>query len=432
MVRKAHIYTIRCLKQTFRNWEAYIQIFIIPVVLLLSFAWLYGEGSGYDVGHEHGDHFKVGVINQDNFTSLAEVIPLFNSHIKVKDSDLIGNPLEEGFGKFFIDNINGSKNLLPSNDSRRMSILNVDNIEEAATAVQNRFLSLCFVIPNNFTQTLLAGINHKINITEGYTVSNSVKLKLSEARVELIGDMSYFRFTEAMNLLEEQLRYFMFLFSGLELESKVDLEHIKITTDNFTEFHTFIPAFFVMTLLMSSAGITYILAFERDRGTIDRLKLSNFPKDDLVLGLTLTQFITTALQIIIFFLTVYFLGFPGRLNLFLAVFVALLSIVPVLAIGIISSVQLKGEIAFFLPGMLSLPLSFLTGSFIPLPKITLIGEIQVWHLNPFYSSSEALRKILFLNYDLIQITFELLLLMGISLPMFILSVLLFKKKIYLT
>jgi ABC-type polysaccharide/polyol phosphate export permease len=183
---------------------------------------------------------------------------------------------------------------------------------------------------------------------------------------------------------------------------------------------------------MSSAGITYILAFERDRGTIDRLKLSNFPKDDLVLGLTLTQFITTALQIIVFFLTVYFLGFPGRLDLFLAVFIALLSIVPVLAIGILSSVQLKGEIAFFLPGMLSLPLSFLTGSFIPLPKIVLIGEIQIWHLNPFYSSSEALRKILFLNYDLTQITFELLLLLGVSLPILILSVLLFRKKIYLT
>lgn len=430
VIRKTHIYTIRALKQTFRNWEAYIQIFILPVILLLSFAWLYGEGSGSDVGHEHGDLFMVGVINQDNLSSLLDEIPKFNSYLQ--DSNLIGNPLEEGFGDIFIKNINESSKLTSENETRQMKLINIDSIEKAAIAVQDRFLSFCFLIPCNFSQTLLAGINHKINLTNGYIVSNSSKLVFSEAKIELIGDFSYSRFSEAISLLEDQLRNFVNIFYGLEMPSKVILKYDQISSANFTEFHTFIPAFLIMTLLMSSAGITYILAFEREIGTIDRLKLCKFPKIDLILGLSFTQFITTSLQIIVFFITVLFIGFPGKADFILALIIALVSIIPVFGIGLFASVYLEGELAFYLPGLLSIPLSFLTGSFIPLPKIYLLGDIQIWHLNPFYSASEAIRKVLFLRYDLSHISLELILLLGISLPIFLLGALVFNKRIYKT
>lgn len=428
MVRKAHIYTIRSLKQTFRNWEAYIQIFILPIILLSAFAWLYGEESGYDVGLEHGTIFNVGVINRDNLTSLIDVIPKFNTY--VQDINLIGNPIEDGFGNIFIKNINGSNKLTLENDSRFMRIISIEDEEKAATYIQNRFISICFILPRNFSQTLLAGINHKINITDGHVVTNISEIYFSEAKVELIGDISYSRFTEAAILLEQQLSNFMDIFTGLELPSKINIEYTQLSSKNFSEFHTFIPAFFIMTLLMSSSGIAYILAFERKIGTIDRLKLSYFPTNDLVLGLSLTQLVTTSLQIIVFFITVFLLGFPGNIDLPSVFFIALVSILPILGIGLLSSVFLEGDVAYFLPGILAMPLSFLTGSFIPLPKIFLAPDIQIWHLNPFYSSSEAIRKILFLEYDLSQITMELFLLLLISIPFFTISALIFSKRIY--
>ncbi|MHA1968253.1 MAG: ABC transporter permease [Candidatus Hodarchaeales archaeon] len=419
MVRKMHIYTIRTLKQTFRNWEAYIQIFILPVILLAAFAWLYGEESGYDVGLEHGNIFKLGVINRDDITSLADVLPQFNTSIQNKN--LIGNPIEEGFGKVFIKNLNESSKLTPENDSRLMRLINIENEEQGGISVQNRFISLCFIIPQNFSQTIIAGLNHKINLTEGNLVSNASEIAFSEAYIKLIGDISYSRFTEAVTLLEFQLRRFYDIYSGLEYHSKIDIEYSEIKTQDFTEFHTFLPAFFIMTILMSSSGITYILAFEREIGTIDRLKLSNFSTNDLFLGLSLTQVITSLMQIVVFFLTVFFLGFPGTLNLEAILFISFASIFPVLAIGLLSSVLLEGDVAYFFPGLMAIPLSFLTGSFIPLPRIFITPDIQLWHFNPFYCASEALRKVLFFEYDLWQISWELFLLLSISLPFFILN-----------
>ncbi len=428
MVRKMHIYTSRSLKQTFRNWESYIQIFILPVILLAAFAWLYGEESGYDVGLEHGDLFKVGVINRDNLSSLTEVLPEFSPHIQ--DTNLIGYPIEEGFGNVFIKNLNESYALSAENESRMMRLINIEDEEEAAISVQNRFISLCFIIPENFSQTLLAGINHKINLTEGQLISNVSEIAFSEVYIKLIGDISYSRFTEAITLLEFQLKRFYEIYSGIKSHSEIVIAYSQLTTQDFTEFHTFIPGFFIMTILMSSSGIAYILAFEREVGTIDRLKLSQFPTNDLFLGLSLTQLITSFMQIIVFFLTVFFLGFPGKGDIQAILCISLVSIFPVLAIGLLSSVLLEGDVAYFFPGLISIPLSFLTGSFIPLPKIPIAPEIQIWHLNPFYCASEALRKVLFLEYDLSQITLEIFLLLAISLPFFALSALVFSKMIY--
>ncbi|MFX1506401.1 MAG: hypothetical protein ACFFDC_09825, partial [Promethearchaeota archaeon] len=62
--------------------------------------------------------------------------------------------------------------------------------------------------------------------------------------------------------------------------------------------------------------------------------------------------------------------------------------------------------------------------------IPLYGDIQVWHLNPFYSTSEAIRKILFLDYSLDQVALEFCLLIIIGLIIYILGTLAFVKKVY--
>ncbi|MFW9904828.1 MAG: ABC transporter permease [Candidatus Thorarchaeota archaeon] len=419
-------YTIRSLKQTFRNWEMWIQIFVFPAFFLFAIAFLYGEETGFEVGVEHGEMFRVGVINNDDFESLKTTVQNYSSYIE--KINLVGNPVSVGFGQNFIDNINNTNHLLPKTDTRFMVLYPLGSYEDAASMVQSRFVSLCFVIPEDFSKTLLTAINHKINITEGVSISS--ELIRSEAIVELIGDYSYARFSEASVLLEEQLQNYVKEFAYIEIPGNFNLKTINLTSVHFTEFHSFIPGFYIMTLLLSSVGISGILGREKESGTIDRLKLSDFSRIKLNLSLSLTQFITTGLQLITFFAAIYLLGFPGHGNPFIVSIVVCVSIIPLLGWGLLFAVILEGDAALYGPGLLSIPFSFLTGSFIPLPRISLFGDIQVWHLNPFYSTSEAIRKILFLNYDLNQVKFELSLLIIMGLFIYILGTAIFVKRVY--
>jgi hypothetical protein len=399
---------------------------MLPAFFLFAIAFLYGEETGFEVGVEHGEMFRVGVINNDDFESWKTTVQNFSSYIE--KVGIIGDPVSIGFGENFIDNINNTNHLLPEEDSRYMVLYPFSSYEDATSMVQSRFISLCFVIPENFSRTLLTAINHKINITEGERIS--YELIRSESIVEVIGDYSYARFSEASILLEEQLQNYVKEFAHIEYPGNFNLEVTNLTSVHFTEFHSFIPGFYIMTLLLSSVGISGILGREKDSGTIDRLRLSDFSRINLNLSLSITQFITTGLQLITFFAAIYLLGFPGQGDPFIASVVVCISIIPLLGWGLLFAVILEGEAALYGPGLLSIPFSFLSGSFIPLPRIPLYGDIQVWHLNPFYSTSEAIRKILFLNYDLNQVGFELSLLIIIGLFFYFLGTVFFVKKVY--
>ncbi|MFX0205682.1 MAG: ABC transporter permease [Candidatus Hodarchaeota archaeon] len=404
----------------------WVQIFAFPAFFLFAIAFLYGEETGFEVGAEHGEMFRVGVINNDDFEPWKAPMQNFTSYIEKVDA--IGDPVSVGFGKNFLDNVNNSNHLLSEADTRYMVLYPVRSYEEATSMVQSRFISLCFVIPEDFSMTILTAMNHKINITEGVSISS--ELIRSEAIIELIGDYSYARFSEASILLEEQLRNYVKEFAYIEFPGKFNLKTTNLTSVHFTEFHSFIPGFYIMTLLLSSVGISGILGKEKESGTIDRLILSDFSRINLNLSLSITQFITTGLQLVAFFAAIYLLGFPGQGDPVIASIIVCVSILPLLGWGLLFAVLLEGDAALYGPGLLSIPFSFLSGSFIPLPRIPLYGDIQIWHLNPFYSTSEAIRKILFLNYNLTQVTLELSVLVFMGLFFYTLGTFIFVRKVY--
>ncbi len=430
---KILLYTIRCLKQTVRNVERMSIIFLIPILFIVGIAFLYGDQSSFVIIGDTGDHYKIGVINQDQGIILnSNFQSQFSAYLE--DNNLEGNPLQEGFGSYFIKNINQSKMLLSENDARSFSVILFNNQQEASKAVQSRFISLCFIIPDDFSKTLITGLNHRINVTEEKLILNTSNYAYSETSIELIGDYSYARFVEATTLLEEMFSSFLdeFWVTGLDLPGKFFIEYESITTLAFTEFDIYVPAFLVFVLITSSTGVAGIVGYEQEQGTIDRLKLSDFPSSSFLFGLTFTQVISTLLTMISAVITIYFLGFPFQGN-YQAIFVLLVSafaVLPLLGISIGIAAFLDGKMATYLPGLIALPLSFLTGGFIPLPRVPLIGDIQLWHLNPFYCAGEAYRKFLILNLELGQVFLDLTLLILSGMVFFVVGAIAFIKGVY--
>lgn len=429
---KTILYTIRCLKQTGRNVERMGIIFLIPILFIVGIAFMYGDESSFVIIGDTGNQYKIGVINHDQGVNLSSQLQSqFNDFI---DSSLLGDPLQDGFGTSFIKNMNQSKILLSENDKRRFSVFLYSDIEKASKAIQSRFISLCFILPTNFSKTLIVGWNQRINITENKLILNASEYVFSESSIELIGDHSYARFSEATTLLEEMFNSFLDFFwvIGLDLAGEFVMEYETIVTLAFTEFDIYLPAFLIFVLITSSTGVAGIIGYEQEQGTIDRLKLSDFSSVSLLFGLSFTQIITTLLTMVTVVITIYFLGFPfqGTHQAFFVLLVSFFAVLPLLGISLGVAAFLGGRMATYLPGLIAIPLSFLTGGFIPLPRTILIGDIQLWHLNPFYSTGEVYRKILILNLKINHIFLDLILLIMCGLGFFIIGALVFIKGVY--
>jgi ABC-type multidrug transport system permease subunit len=408
-------------------------IFLIPVLFIVGIAILYGDQSSFVIIGDTGDNYKIGVINEDLDLNLNSTLrSQFQNYIA--ENGLVGYPLQEGFSTCFIKNINQSKILLSEKDKRRFSVIPYSDLEDASKAVQSRFISLCIILPNNFSQTLIAGLNHRIFVTEENLLLNASEYVFSESAIELIGDHSYARFAEATTLLEEMLNSYLdhFWIQGLDFPGKFSVDYESVSTLVFTEFDIYIPAFLIFVLITSSTGVAGIIGYEQEQGTIDRLKLSNFPSSSFLFGLSITQIISTLLTMTCVVITIHFLGFPfqGEYQALFVIFVSILAILPLLGISLGIAAFLGGKMATYLPGLIALPLSFLTGGFIPLPRTNIIGDIQLWHLNPFFSAGEIYRKILILNLEMNQIFLDLTLLLIIGMGFFIIGALVFIKEVY--
>ena len=430
---KTALYSIKCLKQTVRNVERMSIIFIIPILFIAGIAFLYGDKSSFVIIGDTGDNYKIGVINHDQDPNLNSTLKLQLSNY-VSEKELIGDPIHEGFGTCFIKNINQSKTLLSENDRRSFSVIVYTDLNTASKAVQSRFISLCMIIPVNFSQTLIAGLNHRINLTEGILLLNASEYIYSYTNIELIGDYSYARFVEGATLLEKTLNTFLdhFWVIGLDLPGKFTVTYETISTLAFTEFDIYVPAFLIFVIITSSTGVAGIVGYEQEQGTIDRLKLSDFSSIHFLFGLSVTQIISTFLTMVCVVVTIYFIGFPfqGEYQAFFVVFLSIMAVLPLLGISLGIAAFLGGKMATYLPGLIAIPLSFLTGGFIPLPRIPMIGNIQLWHLNPFFSTGEIYRKVLILNLELSQIILDLTLMILIGIVYFIIGAFIFMKCIY--
>ena len=124
-------------------------------------------------------------------------------------------------------------------------------------------------------------------------------------------------------------------------------------------------ALLVFVLISSSTGVAGIVGYEREQGTIDRLKLGNFHVRSFLSGLTITQLLTTLSTMIVVVLTLFIgLEFPVQSN-FQGLFILVLSIfavLPLLGISLAIAASTDGQISTYLPSIIAIPLTFLISS----------------------------------------------------------------------
>jgi ABC-2 type transport system permease protein len=435
------------LKETFRDRRGFVFLMAFPVLFIVLFAFAFGNGftpffTRGSVPHE------IAVINDDhgalvfpnNFTQQRN----FGSSF----SQLLGNVTYE----------NSSTNLFHLNDVSE---------EKANEMLKSRSIDALIIIPENFSGAFTSMINNSVRnelilsvgeqiIDNNVTTPNPTTNPLPEVgntttALTIKGDPGYVDFGTTQAAITGLLERYKNEVTteatagaspngGTPNQPPSNLISAQIVplsgTQSFSLFDYMVPGLIVFAILLQVSIIASSVTREVEKGTLNRLKLSKMRSFDLLLGTFISWLFITVLQILVLIIVAIGLGYKWE-GSFGVLGTALL-------IGVIAgmaSISLALLIAAFvtnerqagsLSAMIAVPVAFLAGAFIPLPK-EVIGQFngrtyQIYDLLPWTHAVSALRSVLTYGSGLGgDVVFEVRLLLILTAILFVIGVAAFSQ-----
>ncbi|MFX0209436.1 MAG: ABC transporter permease [Candidatus Hodarchaeota archaeon] len=293
------------------------------------------------------------------------------------------------------------------------------SLDKATNDIKSRKIILCLIIPRSFSQSVLSGLNYKINLTEGSPIdSQFTKINTS---IKIRGDSGYQTYQQLQTEISDALQLFTNHFYGIDfIGGQFSIHPEDMTSIAFTPFDYYIPGFLIFGVILGSASIGFIVGTERAHGTLDRLRISRLNPVEYLLGLSASQILVLSCQVAVMLIAAYLFGFQGKGNPIYSFLFGVLATIPAIGLGlIIAAIDKTGENAAGISAFLSAPIGFLSGAFLPLPEVVLIpnflptgtGEtraLQLWDLNPLHQVVRAQSLILLSEYDISQLLTEII------------------------
>lgn len=420
----------RSIKQVFRSRAQLVLILGFPMIFVATFAFIFGGGAEI-LGTTS---LEIGVINNDH------VDPAWKNDFGVYVTTDTNYIFEKGFGEYFIDSLRGltSVNITDS----PLIVKNFNSLEEVTNDIKSRIIVLAMIIPEDFSLSILGGINYKINLTEGAPVNSTLTTK--NASIAIRGDSSYQTYQQLQTEISDAINLFTNFFYGIDLPGgQFSINSMDEASIEFTSFDYFIPGFLLFGVVLGAASIGFIVGTERAHGTLDRLRISRMSSFEYLIGIATSQILVLSCQVAVMLVAAYLFGFHGQGNAFYSFIFGALATIPAIGLGLITAaVDKTGENAAGISAVLSAPIGFLSGAFLPLPEVVLLpnflpvtgtGEtraLELWDLNPFSQVVRAQQLILLQRYDISQLLVEFVLFSIGGIIIFSIGALLFALRVF--
>ena len=449
--------TKKGVKETVRDRRGFMFILGFPILLIALFAFAFGSGSflsGGSLPHE------VVVVNNDAGVNIAtnnttNYINYGNNFIQV-----LANATSENSSThlFKIDNASAAQadDMLESRD-----------IDAIITIPQN-FSSAFVTMVNNSTRTAIeasVGQQAIANATSiaaanaaglsGSSLSvpgaNVVLPKTGNTTSSLMiqGDPGYMNYATAEGLVATIFGQYkdsvLSNASALAVPGRgndlftnyIPLETVPIAgTQTDTLFDYLIPGLIVFALLMQTGLVAGSLAREVENGGLNRLKLSEVRSFDLLFGTFVTWTLVAVAQVIILIAIAIAFGYHyqgGVSGLGLALIIGVIAAMASISLALLVAAFAKNEMqAISLGLMISSPMAFLAGAFMPLPQ-QVIGNIsgqvfQVYDILPWTHAVSSLRSVLTYGTGLApDVLFQMSWLIGLTAVLFIVGVVTYRQ-----
>jgi ABC-2 type transport system permease protein len=409
------------IKEIFRDRRGFVLLLGFPVVLIVVFAFAFGSGSflsGGSIPHQ------IVVVNND-----AGV------RVTVNNTTQYVN-----YGTNFTGVL---ANATAENSTTNLFHLNNVSQEQAEEMLKTRDIdALIIIIPQNFSSAFAAMVNNSARmgitssvgqqaianastITPGIAASNAglspgatvtlPKAGNASSFLTLEGDSGYINFATSQGLVSAIFDQYK---SNAETQAltaassgqaqplfndSIPLVIQPIAgTQSFSLFDYTVPGLIVFALLLQISVIAGNTVREGERGTLDRIKMSKARSFDLLFGTFVVWSVITVMQVLVFIAIAIALGSHHQgdfSSLGLAVVIGVIAGMASTSLALIISSFIKNERqAATLSTMISMPLGFLAGAFIPLPR-QVLGTFwgytyQIYDLLPWTHAISALRSVL--------------------------------------
>ena len=416
---------VKGIRETARDRRQLLFLAGFPIVIICLFNFGYGSSSSLYGGYPH----QVAVINNDAGVQLA-----INNTTKYVN-----------YGTDFTQVL---ANATAENSTKHAFHLKNVSEDEANDLLKSRGIDALIIIPENFSNAFATMVNNSTRaaITSSVgqqTIANSNPLAsgiaagsagvgsagvglpgsnvtLPEAgnvtsTLLIRGDSGYVNYATTNALVTGIFDRYK---SGVQANATaraapgtdnnlyadyIPVESLSMAgTQSFSLFDYMVPGIIVFAVLLQVTLVASALAQDVETGVLDRLKLSKARGFDLLSGTFLRWTLVIAGQMVLLIAVAIASGFHYQgdfSSLGLAVLIGVIAGMAAISLGLIIA-SFTGTFlqAASLAGLISVPLSFLSGAFMPLPE-QVLGEFagrtyQVYDLLPWTHAVIALRSVL--------------------------------------
>ena len=435
------------IKEILRDRRGFALLLFFPMVLIVLFAFAFGSGSflsGGSIPHQ------IAVVNND-----AGVMLTVNN-----------TPQYVNYGANFTGVL---ENATAENSTTHLFHLNNVSQETAEGLLESREIDALIIIPQNFSSAFAAMVNDSAQaaITSSVgqqAIANSLspvavnvpganstlpKAGNASSLLTVEGDSGYVNFATAQAAISAIFDQYK---NNAETQAMTAApsgpvqtlfnDSIPLVTQpipgtqSFSLFDYLVPGLIVFALLLQVSVVAGNMVRDIETGTLDRLKLSKVRSFDLLFGTFLTWTIITVAQVLILIAVAIALGYKHQgdfTSLGLATLIGVIAGMASISLAlIVASFTTTERQAGTLCAMLSMPLGFMAGAFIPLPQ-QVLGTFgghtyQIYDLLPWTHAISALRSVLTYGTGLsADVVFEMSWLIVLTAILFVIGVMTYAR-----
>jgi ABC-2 type transport system permease protein len=361
-------------------------LFVFPIMLV----WLYDIAFG-QTDQGLSKFLKLLVSNQDSVATTSS--PRFSDELvqSIRQIQFEGQPVFE------------------------LTLVSDENA--ALNTLREHKAAMLLVIPPDFTSTLT-------RFVQGATSGAPVTIKL-------VGDPTSDNFVFARSFLEGLVNEFSRQAVNMPPSQVINYQFIP-GTGTTSDFDFGVPGVIVFGIMLLVASTAMTMVRENVAGTLKRLRLTRLGARDLLLGVTLAQMVV-ALAVVPATLGVALaLGFKSHGSLLLAITIGLLLSLAAVGLGLVVACFARSDSeAANLGASLGVLMVLISPSMYAVPNVPIAAiaghTIQIYDIFPTTHASEAMRRVLILGDGLVDISYELVWLLGLSIMLLVIGVWLYQR-----
>jgi len=304
------------------------------------------------------------------------------------------------------------------------NVHNVTNDSVGLDMVKARDAAILVVIPANFSEAVRSQIPQRPGPGNGLPppvgpppATGPPPDSGPHTRVATYGNPGSGAYGVSKSIIDGVLTKFTQAYSAYRPHVAIDTR--SLASREATQYDFIVPGLMIFAIINTAPGAAAVLAKEYEDKTLSRLKLTRLSSAQLLGGVAASQFVISAISVVLMFATAKLMGFHNAGSLVAAILIALVAAAAVIGLGMVIAAFAKArDEAANIGTLIAVPASFLSGAFFPIPGValfTLAGhEIGLYDILPTTHAVKAIVQVLTFGQPLEDVSYDVFFLGALS------------------